>query len=80
MADDRPYSARAKLHCIERELKFRNQVYPRRVNEGKMTQMQADREIFLMEEIAADYVTLIHSMERSSEAVDAPRQDVLYRR
>jgi hypothetical protein len=44
-----------KLHCIQRELRWRYKVFPKRVNDKKMTQAQADREIKLMEEIAADY-------------------------
>jgi hypothetical protein len=48
------WPASEKLACIERELKWRHRVYPRRVSEGKMTQHQMDREINIMEAIAAD--------------------------
>lgn len=51
-------TATDKLHCVERELKYRYRVFERLVDKGKMTQRQADREIALMEEIAADYTAL----------------------
>jgi hypothetical protein len=35
------------LGCARRELSFRQWVYPRRVNEGKMTEEKAEREIML---------------------------------
>ena len=44
-----------KRACIERELKMRRRVYPRWVENGKMTQADADREIAVMEAILADY-------------------------
>jgi hypothetical protein len=44
-----------KLRCVERELTFRYRVYARRVEQGKMTQAQADREIAVRECIAQDY-------------------------
>lgn len=50
-----PFSAEEKLEAIERELRFRRQVYPRRVAEKRMTQQLADRQIALFEQIAEDY-------------------------
>ena len=44
-----------KLQCVVRELGFRRRVYARRIEQGKMTQAQADREIAVMESIAKDY-------------------------
>jgi hypothetical protein len=44
-----------KLQCVVRELGFRRRVYARRVEQGKMTQAQADREIAVMESIAKVY-------------------------
>lgn len=44
-----------KRAAAEREVKFRRRVYARRVAEGRMRQEQADREIAVMESIAADY-------------------------
>jgi hypothetical protein len=51
---DLSISASDKLHCAERELKYRYRVYPRLVEQGKMTVRTMNREIALMEEIAAD--------------------------
>lgn len=53
------FSDAQKLRCLERELTYRNRIYPRRVEAGKMTQLQANREINCMEDIAADYVAKI---------------------
>lgn len=44
-----------KRACAYRELKMRRRVYPRWVQEGRMTQADADREIALMQAIAEDY-------------------------
>lgn len=44
-----------KRASIEREIKMRRRVYPRWVADRKMSQTQADREIAVMEAIAADY-------------------------
>lgn len=44
-----------KLKSVERELKFRRQVFPRRVEANKMKQVDADREIAIFEAIADDY-------------------------
>jgi len=50
---EKTFTAVEKLGCAERELKLRYRVYARMVDNGKMTQKHADREIALMEEIAA---------------------------
>ena len=42
-----------QLDCIEREIRFRRRVYPRRVADGKMTQAAADRQIAVMESVKA---------------------------
>ena len=49
------WTAEQKLRAVERELKMRYRVYPRFIAEGKMTQQQADREVSIFEDIAADY-------------------------
>ena len=36
------------IACVEREIRMRTQVYPRRVAERKMRQSEADREIACM--------------------------------
>lgn len=51
-------TAREKFECAEREVKQRRYVYPRRVADGKMTQALADKQIAMMEAIAADYRVL----------------------
>ena len=57
MAEERrPATREEKLHCIQRELGFRRRVYERKVGDGRMTQRQADKEIWLMEEIERDYL------------------------
>lgn len=48
-----------KLHCAERELGYRQRVYPRLIERGKMTKMQSDRELELMHAIVADYRALV---------------------
>jgi hypothetical protein len=49
------FTDKDKAECAEREVKQRRYVYPRRVADGKMTQALADRQIAIMEAIAADY-------------------------
>lgn len=44
-----------KFECLQREIKMRKRVFPRRVQQGKMKQAEADREIACMEAIAEDY-------------------------
>lgn len=48
-----------KLACAEREVKMRKRVYPRWVENGRMTEQQAAREIALMEAIAEDYRKIV---------------------
>jgi hypothetical protein len=54
----RPFSAQEKLDAVERELRFRRRVYPRRVDDGRMTKASADAQIALFEAIAEDYRAL----------------------
>ena len=44
-----------KLQCVVRELGFRHRTYPRMIENRKMSQAQADREIAVMESIVQDY-------------------------
>lgn len=55
MAERRRFTAQEKLQCVERELKQRRFVYPRRVDAGKMSKPLMDEQIALMEAIVADY-------------------------
>jgi hypothetical protein len=50
-----PFSDTEKREAAEREAKYRRKVYPRLVGDGRMTQQAADRQIAMMDEIAADY-------------------------
>jgi hypothetical protein len=45
----------AKREALERELKLRRQVYPGRVARGRMTEAQAQHQIWLIEQILKDY-------------------------
>ena len=49
------YTDEDKLEAVEREIKMRRRVYRGLVADGRMTQVQADREIAIMEAIAEDY-------------------------
>ena len=40
-----------QIEAVEREIRFRRYVYPRRIAQGKMTQQQADAEIARMEAV-----------------------------
>jgi len=59
MADDFPNDLfpdaeiplKAQIECVEREIKFRNRVYARRVSSGHMTKLFAKRQIRLMEAV-----------------------------
>jgi hypothetical protein len=44
-----------KLEAVRRELRWRKKVFPNRVVTGRMTPAEADYQIKVMEEIAADY-------------------------
>ncbi len=44
-----------KLRCVEREVAMRRIVYQKWAASGKMKQTKADREIEVMEAVAADY-------------------------
>lgn len=37
-----------QIETVERELRMREQVYPRRIEAGRMTREQADRELLCM--------------------------------
>ena len=52
---DRIFTAADKLSAVRREITMRRRVYPRWVENNRMTQSKADEEIAVMEAIAADY-------------------------
>lgn len=49
------FSAQEKVLWLERELRFRRNVFPRRVAKGRMTQKNCDLQIAIGEEMLADY-------------------------
>lgn len=49
------FTAADKAACAEREVTQRRRVYPRLVESRRMKQAEADRQIAIMEAIAADY-------------------------
>lgn len=42
-----------QIACVEREIRMRERVYPRRVADGKMQQHTADRELLAMQAVLA---------------------------
>lgn len=52
------WTAADKLAAVERELGFRRRVYPRRVEDGKLSERTADVQISLFEAIRDDYRVL----------------------
>lgn len=57
-------SATDKLKCAERELALRRRVYPRWVNDGKLTHREARQELDLMQAIAEDYRVLAEAEDK----------------
>lgn len=52
------FTAKQKREAVEREIKYRRRVFPRMVQNEKMTQRLADEQIAVMVAIAADYAAL----------------------
>lgn len=55
MSDAPTFSTSEKRSCIERELRYRERVYPRLIERGQMTPQKASHELSLMRSILADY-------------------------
>lgn len=55
LLDALPVTREEKRACIERELRYRRHVYPRRVEDGKMKRDAMDKELRVMAAILADY-------------------------
>lgn len=51
------YTAQEKHREIMREMKLRQQLYPRWVETGKLSRKDADHQIDILKAIAADYAT-----------------------
>ncbi len=58
------FTYREKMQCAQREVNFRRYVYAKRVAAGKMKQADADKQIAIMESIAADYGVLADEEEK----------------
>lgn len=54
----------AQIECVEREIRMRRHVYPRRVADGKMSTQTADREIALMVAVA-ETLQLCRKLEKT---------------
>lgn len=50
------FTATEKHHAVMREIALRKSVYPHKVKTGGMSQREADKQIAVMEAIAADYL------------------------
>jgi hypothetical protein len=73
---DKQFTAQQKLKAIERELRWRRYVYPRRVEKGDMKQQAADEQIALFEEIRNDYEKLA-DVELARAEEEAAKQRLL---
>jgi hypothetical protein len=54
-----------QLRCAQRELRLRRQVYPKLVDERRMTQKAADHEIALMQAIVHTLEEVLESQQLS---------------
>ena len=57
------FTAREKADCAAREVRQRKRVYGRLVGEGRMKGADADRQIALMAEIAAEYGAIAEAQD-----------------
>lgn len=74
------FSAVDKRDCVIREANMRRMVYPKRVAAGKLRQGTADREIAMMDEIAADYKRLAETeMLDRARGEEAQRERDLFK-
>lgn len=48
-----------KVEALRREINYRRYVYPRRIQQGKMSRHAAQEQILIMEAILQDYLTNI---------------------
>jgi hypothetical protein len=56
------YPPEIKIRVLRREIAMRRSIYPSRVSHGKMTQVEAEFEIDVMEAILKDYEKLESGM------------------
>jgi len=55
MAEPRAFTDKEKLDAVQREIRMRRRVYPRRVQDNLMTADEAEWQIGIFEAIAKDY-------------------------
>jgi len=70
------WTARDKLKEIERELKYRKYLYPKWIEKNQLTVKAANKQIGILEVIAADYRELVardedllDHLERSAQTI-----------
>ena len=68
------FTAAEKAECAERELKYRTRVYPRWIEEKRMTLDFASRQIAIMAAIAADYRRQADEEASQSDLFSAERE------
>ena len=51
------FTTEDKISCLQREIRMRQRVYPKRVMQEHMTESKADWELGCMQAILADYVS-----------------------
>jgi hypothetical protein len=61
-----------KWACAKREVQMRRRVYPRWVTEGRITQMEADRQIAIMQAIEDEYAERVRREEPSLFGAEHP--------
>lgn len=64
-----------KLRCIQREIKFRKKVYPRLVEQGRMSLLESDYEMRTMEDIAEHFSQLVDADQRDLFLTEGHRND-----
>jgi hypothetical protein len=56
-----------KLLCAERELKLRERLYPRWIDEGRISEGKAELELAIMRRIVADYAHLVEEEQQQGK-------------
>jgi len=65
----RSFTNRQKADEAKREVAMRKRVYPRRVEEGRMTQADCDRQIAIMADMQADYAAKAEEDEKGARLI-----------
>jgi hypothetical protein len=59
------YTMDEKIACLSREVKMRQKVYPRQVQEGRIDAAMAKKELGIMVEILAEYQAQLDAVQPS---------------